>query len=622
MKQYHISFKSIFFLLFSVFLLFVPSSCQSEKNRAINYSKKTAEDESPKSQEMGFDKWTKPLLLTEKDGITAVKEIASVLTEKKKAADLPKIFETPGNCSIVFISASDGESPATVAAGSGESLKTAVDDALIRFSQLYGKKKKTIWFRLDFVSDVQSVNDLNSIELGEKNSNLMGIAFRGSVNKAVLPVELISRGFIDSKGKIKAGKLQWALTGESGTPERNQKKSVKKQSEIYTFETRSFFTDGNVAYPLFRGHRMLSKLTPEEVLQAAEEGGEYLISSLHPDGKFDYIYYPYLNRTSKDYNILRHAGTVYSMLELYEITGNEKLLIAARKAITYLLSYVSSFKTKNGIISTVIFRGKIFLGANAVTVLALAKYTAVTKDKRYLIIAQNIARWMQYTQEKNGSFRIHLQDFPGGKIYEKVTLYYPGEAIFALTRLHQVDGNPVWLRVAEKAAHYQINTYHNIKREDKIEVDHWLIFACNELYKHSKKPEYVTFSLQLADEILKTQCKKSDIPDWVGSFYDPPRCTPTATRMEGLIAASEIAGRAGKKEKLQAFFDSIILGVKFQLQSQIRPETAMFMKKPQKSLGGFMRTLTGPDVRIDYNQHNISSLVGLYKLMKLKNGKN
>lgn len=41
----------------------------------------------------------------------------------------------------------------------------------------------------------------------------------------------------------------------------------------------------------------------------------------------------------------------------------------------------------------------------------------------------------------------------------------------------------------------------------------------------------------------------------------------------------------------------------------------MYLRKPRRSLGGFTRSLTNFEVRIDYVQHNISALVLLHQLL-------
>jgi hypothetical protein len=64
------------------------------------------------------------------------------------------------------------------------------------------------------------------------------------------------------------------------------------------------------------------------------------------------------------------------------------------------------------------------------------------------------------------------------------------------------------------------------------------------------------------------------------------------------------------------FFECARRAVAFQLQSQLRPENAMYFKDPQRALGGFSESLTDTDVRVDTVQHNLSSLLAIERAMR------
>src|SRR3989344_1912810 len=74
---------------------------------------------------------------------------------------------------------------------------------------------------------------------------------------------------------------------------------------------------------------------PSPALGAARAGGDYLLRHLDARGQFDYRYEPLTDKVAADYNILRHAGTTYSLLELYEETGRKKYLMGGERALGY-----------------------------------------------------------------------------------------------------------------------------------------------------------------------------------------------------------------------------------------------------------------------------------------------
>ena len=94
--------------------------------------------------------------------------------------------------------------------------------------------------------------------------------------------------------------------------------------------------------PLFSDESTDTMPWSETLLNSAILGGNYLVNATDDQGIFVYDYDPVENVESGSYNILRHAGTVYSMLQLYDVTGDEQLLLSSEKAINYLLSFEKS----------------------------------------------------------------------------------------------------------------------------------------------------------------------------------------------------------------------------------------------------------------------------------------
>ena len=140
----------------------------------------------------------------------------------------------------------------------------------------------------------------------------------------------------------------------------------------------------------------------------------------------------------------------------------------------------------------------------------------------------------------------------------------------------------------------------------------------NELYRQRPNPLYLNQALRIARAILESQNRNPIYTDWRGSFYIPPRSTSTATRIEGLYSAYLLAQDFGYPEETKTILEGIWLGIRFQLQTQFRPESVLYLTDPQRCLGGFHRSLTNFDIRIDYLQHNISSLLGLYRILTNK----
>jgi uncharacterized protein YyaL (SSP411 family) len=351
-------------------------------------------------------------------------------------------------------------------------------------------------------------------------------------------------------------------------------------------------------------------------MRAARRAGAYLQRSVRSNGKFDYSYLPVEDRVQESYNLVRHAGTVYAMLELYEVDGNPELLDDAQRAIDYLLGFVKDYNAGTQASSVLVSGDKIKLGGVALTVVALTKYTAVTQDRKYLPVMRRLARYIQYSQNSDGSF-VSQRYYPSREVRKDfVSQYYPGEAILALLRLNALEPQSAWLDTAEKAARYLIAVRDGAVATHNLVHDHWLLYALNELYRVRPRELYLNHAMRIAQAITARQNRHPHHPDHLGSYYAPPRSTPTAVRTEGLLAAHSLAQDFNRPRDAARILSAIELGTGFQLQTQIGPEKAMYMQNPQRALGGFHRSLSDYEVRIDYVQHNLSAILGFHQLLR------
>lgn len=352
-------------------------------------------------------------------------------------------------------------------------------------------------------------------------------------------------------------------------------------------------------------------------VKAARAGGDYLLRQLQDDGSFVYQYNPVTEKTSDSYSIIRHAGTTYSLLELYETTGEQKYLRGAERALLYLRNRTGPCP-ENPTARCVYEGNKITLGANALTLLALTKHIEATGSRLYVTEAKGLAEFIVSTKSPVGEFLIHSMNAATGAVYDVTSIYYPGEAVFALTRLYAIDKKEKWISAAHQGAHFLIETRDPELSSEELGNNHWLMYAINELHKNRRDTIYVADMKDLVDAIVSTQHKEKmgAESDWNGGYYDPPRSTPTAIRNEGLVAAYNLFTRIGETKYAEKAFQSLTHGIAFTLRTQFTGEKITALQANPKGVGGFHRSLNNYNIRIDYVQHNISALLGFSHLLR------
>jgi hypothetical protein len=516
---------------------------------------------------------------------------------------------------MLFLTLSDGLTKARVLNQTGGSLRDAAEGLLDQADALTSQGFESIWAKLDFVTGVAVNPALSLIEPLAYERSLFGLAFEKVSGIALLPEVLVSETIVDSDRMFQPDALVGYLEqNDMPTHYANGLSSLKSIPAVH-FSTSSYFYENGELLTLYRGHRVFPVYTNLDLEYALRGGGRYLTAAVDGNGRFVYSYLPKTDSVSSGYNILRHAGTAYAMLDLYSHTGDEELLGAADRAIRYMMTQVRLCPVGTGLENCLIEEERAKLGGNGLAVLALTYYMHATGDQALLEDAQSMARWMLSLQAESGEFTTHIMEYSTGQDTGSVSEYYPGEAIYALANLYLLDGNEEWLRAAQNGARWLANDRIAGKAPGDVTHDHWLLLGLDVIQHISPDPVYYDASMAIANAIIQSQNIDPEYPDWFGGFYRPPSSTSNATRTEGLMAAYRVAQDFGTPEQAERILQAAKNSISFQLATQFYPESAMYLTDPQRVLGGFHRDLTNFEIRNDYVQHNISAILALLRAL-------
>ena len=342
------------------------------------------------------------------------------------------------------------------------------------------------------------------------------------------------------------------------------------------------------------------------LLEAARAGGDYLVRMQKPDGSFHYYYDAASDRfESRRYNIIRHAGATLSLLELYKTTGGARYLESARRAVKFLKTRFRRAPARNTIY-VLDFDGKAKLGASGLALVVLA--TQVRFDPKFADrkSATGLAHQILAMQRKDGSFetRVRIQENDPSS---PDSLYYPGEAMLGLIRLFALNHDKQLLQAAKRAADFLIESQRKL---DSLPADAWLMQALEALHSVDHEKKYADHIIALAEAIIADQYTAADREDYGGFGPGAPRATPTASRAEGLVAAYRVA-RSINDPRASKIAASLQASAGFQLTQQFTSRNSKSLPNSSRAAGGFRESLTSMRVRIDFVQHNISSLLGI-----------
>lgn len=518
----------------------------------------------------------------------------------------------------LFLSVSDGESRAKVTHCSGDSLDKVwaelQEKGLQLSKELTGLPK---YLRVDWVRDVRKTNIKQLTEWltqVKRNYFRYGLAFDVNFKVAFLEQELNANAMLYLGNKIPYVAINRKnFTSYSKRRYPNSDFNIEQAQTVYMLDTQGVFCSvdegSHLLYPKSReaGRRIKDKLGYNDVLDVIDASSQYLATQVKDQGDFYYGWHPCFDRYINTYNTLRHASTTYSMIEAWEVTKDVKLEQAINRSLSYIVnSLVKKVNVEHETLAFLVEHNglEVKLGANAVCILALAKYSEITGTDKYLNLLNQLASGIEYMQNKDTGQFVHVLNYPDLSVKDEFRIiYYDGEAAFGLMRLYGLTKNNRWISIVEKAFDYFI------KAEHWRAHDHWLSYCVNELTLYRNEEKYYKFGLQNVEGYL----------DFIAN-----RITTFPTLLELIMAAEKMIVRLKSLGKhnhllngfdLEKFYLALEKRAHYVLNGFFWPEYAMYFANPKKIMGGFFIRHHSFRIRIDDVEHYLSGLIAYYKFL-------
>lgn len=490
---------------------------------------------------------------------------------------------------VVFISVSDGKQQAKTVWGTGKKLETALERA---YTKARATEMTPLWFKLDVVTEIEEISygDFKAdYTNGVDGSMRKGIAFNDYFGRAVLEAQINSNGWLSYEtGELDLDAINkhFRITGK--------KQLSEIPDTLYLFETQGYFKDNSAeAYKLTTGRysqagRREYELDKDNLEALAGYSSRYLADMIDENGKFVYGYYPIDNEELEDYNIIRHAGTVWNLILQYEMTKDKSLLAPIERALDYLQA---SFHYKNGSTAFLNDRGTLNVGGNGISLLAFVSYTEITGSTKYIQLIRAAANGILYMQKDSGGF-IHTLYKSNYQIHKDyITVFYDGEAMYGLLRAYGLLRDKRYLTAAEKAGDYFIdNNYETLN-------SHWIAYGFNELTKYSPKERYFNFGLK------NMHGYSEKLTRVVTAAHTTNETANASFELYHRLMESGIECDMLEEFDEEMLFEAIDKRVNYGMNYFMQPEQAMYFKDPQLVLYSFAMREDKFRIRIDDIQH-------------------
>lgn len=371
------------------------------------------------------------------------------------------------------------------------------------------------------------------------------------------------------------------------------------------------------------------------LLKAIEDSAGYLQMNVSKDGTFNYV----INmnpevKVKQRYNILRHAGAIYSMTQYYELYKDEEILNSMFRAGNYLKSMIEPLPGKENILAVwsrpdvnkVSKLHQAKLGGAGLGLIALVGIENISPGFTSLDDLRKIGEFILYMQKQDGSFYSKYIPDKGELRDDWHSLYYPGEAALGLLMLYEIDPSEKWSASAIKALEYLA-----LKSKKKgAVVDHWTLLATEKLLKSTgilsidyNRQLLLDHATEISRLIIDEQINGAIQDVLNGGFTYDGRTTPASTRLEGLLAALNII--TDDKILREKIKNSVESGMMFLMNSRVRNGqykgafTRSVLNIPLNTPAISKLNKRATEVRIDYVQHALSAMIQYYNFFIVGN---
>lgn len=377
---------------------------------------------------------------------------------------------------------------------------------------------------------------------------------------------------------------------------------------------------------LFTGCRHVSPVREAETAADLEKSlrlaAGYLVRQCQPNGQF--VYRRHLNPDvvpRPAYNILRHAGTMYALAQHQARSPDAAQLDALRRAARFFREQCLAPVEGHPEVLAAWSRAELTrrtgpatakLGGAGLGLVGLISVEQVAPGTTPLEELRGLARFILAMQNADGRFHSKFTPEAGGLDKEFVSLYYPGEAALGLVMLYEVDPDTRWLQSAANAVGYLARLRQG---ETQVPADHWVLLATARLLPlHDRvlspppREALIAHGRQVCESILAEQVTNAPLAELIGGFALDGRTTPTATRLEGLLAALTFLPESDA-ELRRRIETAVRRGMTFLLRAQVRngPHAGAIPRAVQ--IAGVQNEIRSGEVRIDYVQHAMSAMM-------------
>lgn len=443
------------------------------------------------------------------------------------------------------------------------------------------------------------------------------------LNKAAVFPGAISyaRAFRDPDRFLRHAARQFRLS--SNRPWRDAKNSLEKIRTIHYLDW-----PGKGMVQLFRGVPFvpMEAVNLDVLAQSVVMGGEWYVENTDETGLINYKFWPAENRTSNEYNLVRHTLGVWNLVQAYNFDPRPEFLAKARA----VLDYTRKFEVTEEDRTFFRYNNNQKLGTVVVQLMGLIDLARASGSTEWDALMIEMGNFTLSMQEPNGKFDPYYVPDTHPYANEDNDIV-PGEALLALAMLHEYTGDDRWLAPVQKYFDYYMpwwesrvtqrmddmpwpsDHYAGQTRLDLVQFGPWTVMAANKVHAATGDERVARFGLEVGRWMIENYMWRADNapwPDFVGGYYKMPNELPAMQAFcysEGTAAAYSLARRFAPEEA--PFFELATREtMRFALVMQFDEWSVYPFSRGETVYGGTRYAMNETKVRVDYVHHALDSV--------------
>ncbi len=257
---------------------------------------------------------------------------------------------------------------------------------------------------------------------------------------------------------------------------------------------------------------------------------------------------------------------------------------------------------------------KFVVGTSALSIFTLLRLYDLTGEFKYLESAKLAGDWLTTMQEPDGSMKPYVRYSDGKWVHgTKESLLYEGQVLSSLSKLYGATGEKKYYDTAEKIAERFAKKYEEEKgyiegeyRKKNPISNSWVVMSLMDFYKVNQDDYYKKIIFELSDIILGNQIKDTNDLINYGRWNGAYSTSGNGWISEVMTDTYRFCIEQGK-EDCDKYKDAVEKVIIWLIQNTYSEKNTFFLKNPEMAIGGVFWNEQYKYVRTDSVCHALNS---------------